>query len=66
MNVDDRDGSNYGCGAGTEGFLKRFIFEAFRQFIKDFYQQNKLYKGPCEHMLALRMQHRRSLAGSAS
>ncbi|HNN97467.1 MAG TPA: SWIM zinc finger family protein, partial [Pseudomonadota bacterium] len=32
----------------------------------NFYQQNKLYKGPCEHMLALRMQHRRSLAGSAS
>ncbi len=31
----------------------------------NFYQQNKLYKGPCEHMLALRMQHRRS-AGIAS
>jgi hypothetical protein len=31
----------------------------------NFYQQNKLYKGPCEHMLALRMQHRRS-AGNAS
>jgi len=25
----------------------------------NFYQQNKLYKGPCEHMLALRMQFRR-------
>ncbi len=26
----------------------------------NFYQQNKLYKGPCEHILALRIQHRRS------
>ena len=26
----------------------------------NFYQQNKLYKGPCEHLLALRMQHRRN------
>lgn len=25
----------------------------------NFFQQNKLYKGPCEHMLALRMQFRR-------
>ncbi len=25
----------------------------------NFFQQNKLYKGPCEHMLALRMQYRR-------
>jgi hypothetical protein len=25
----------------------------------NFYQQNKLFKGPCEHMLALRMKHRR-------
>ncbi len=25
----------------------------------NFYQQNKLYKGPCEHLLALRMQHNR-------
>ncbi|GBC61797.1 SWIM zinc finger family protein [Desulfonema ishimotonii] len=24
----------------------------------NFYQQNKLYKGPCEHMLALRIAHR--------
>lgn len=24
----------------------------------NFYQQNKLFKGPCEHILALRMQHR--------
>jgi hypothetical protein len=31
----------------------------------NFYQQNKLYKGPCEHMLALRMQHRRGAASSA-
>lgn len=26
----------------------------------NFYQQNKLYKGPCEHILALRIAHRRS------
>jgi hypothetical protein len=26
----------------------------------NFYTQNKLYKGPCEHILALRIQHRRS------
>ncbi len=26
----------------------------------NFYTQNKLYKGPCEHILALRMQHRRA------
>jgi predicted nucleic acid-binding Zn finger protein len=25
----------------------------------NWYQQNKLFKGPCEHMLALRMQHNR-------
>ncbi len=25
----------------------------------NWYQQNKLYKGPCEHMLALRLQHAR-------
>jgi len=25
----------------------------------NFYQQNKLFKGPCEHMLALRMRHAR-------
>ncbi|NEP24277.1 SWIM zinc finger family protein, partial [Moorena sp. SIO3I6] len=25
----------------------------------NWYQQNKLYKGPCEHILALRMQHAR-------
>ena len=28
----------------------------------NFYTQNKLYKGPCEHILALRIQHRRTLA----
>ena len=27
----------------------------------NFYQQNKLYKGPCEHMLALRMQFKRQM-----
>jgi hypothetical protein len=26
----------------------------------NFFQQNKLFKGPCEHMLALRMQHNRN------
>jgi hypothetical protein len=26
----------------------------------NFYTQNKLYKGPCEHILALRIQHRRT------
>nr|WP_263429555.1 SWIM zinc finger family protein [Nannocystis pusilla] len=30
----------------------------------NFYQQNKLYKGPCEHILALRIQHRRAHGGS--
>ncbi|MDC0671021.1 SWIM zinc finger family protein [Nannocystis radixulma] len=30
----------------------------------NFYQQNKLYKGPCEHILALRIQHRRAQGGS--
>jgi hypothetical protein len=25
----------------------------------NWHQQNKLYKGPCEHILALRMQHAR-------
>ena len=25
----------------------------------NWHQQNKLYKGPCEHILALRMQHNR-------
>lgn len=29
----------------------------------NFYQQNKLYKGPCEHMLALRMQHNQRRGG---
>ena len=29
----------------------------------NFYTQNKLYKGPCEHILALRIQHRRSQGG---
>lgn len=29
----------------------------------NFYQQNKLYKGPCEHILALRMQHARAHSG---
>ena len=28
----------------------------------NFYTQNKLYKGPCEHILALRIQHRRTQA----
>jgi hypothetical protein len=27
----------------------------------NWHQQNKLFKGPCEHILALRMQHQRSL-----
>ena len=26
----------------------------------NFYTQNKLYKGPCEHILALRISHRRT------
>jgi hypothetical protein len=26
----------------------------------NFYTQNKLYKGPCEHILALRIDHRRT------
>lgn len=30
----------------------------------NFYQQNKLYKGPCEHILALRIQHRRTQPGA--
>ncbi|MCI0489879.1 MAG: SWIM zinc finger family protein, partial [Blastocatellia bacterium] len=25
----------------------------------NWHKQNKLYKGPCEHILALRMQHNR-------
>nr|WP_276604239.1 SWIM zinc finger family protein [Nannocystis pusilla] len=29
----------------------------------NFYQQNKLYKGPCQHILALRIQHRRAQGG---
>lgn len=29
----------------------------------NFYQQNKLYKGPCQHILALRIHHRRSHGG---
>ncbi|HEY9701096.1 MAG TPA: SWIM zinc finger family protein, partial [Allocoleopsis sp.] len=28
----------------------------------NWHQQNKLYKGPCEHILALRMQHSRQMA----
>ena len=31
----------------------------------NFYTQNKLYKGPCEHILALRIHHRR-MQGNAS
>ena len=27
----------------------------------NFFQQNKLHKGPCEHMLALRIQHQREV-----
>ena len=26
----------------------------------NFFQQNKLFKGPCEHLLALRLQHSKS------
>lgn len=29
----------------------------------NFYQQNKLYKGPCQHILALRIEHRRGSGG---
>jgi hypothetical protein len=29
----------------------------------NFYQQNRLFKGPCEHMLALRMRHQGRVAG---
>ena len=27
----------------------------------NFYQQNELRKGPCEHMLAIRLQHQRQV-----
>ena len=30
----------------------------------NFFTQNKLYKGPCEHILALRIQHRRTQSGA--
>jgi hypothetical protein len=32
----------------------------------NWHQQNKLYKGPCEHILALRMQHARLLSSCTS
>jgi hypothetical protein len=32
----------------------------------NWHQQNKLFKGPCEHILALRMQHNRELATTSS
>jgi hypothetical protein len=27
----------------------------------NFFQQNKLHKGPCEHMLAIRLMHQRQV-----
>ncbi|KAF0202711.1 MAG: SWIM zinc finger domain-containing protein [bacterium] len=29
----------------------------------NWHQQNKLFRGPCEHILALRMQHSRQKVG---
>ena len=32
----------------------------FAECACNFFQQNKLFKGPCEHLLALRLQHSKS------
>ncbi len=50
---------------GTKIYTPNLTIDRDERIIKaectcNWHQQNKLYKGPCEHILALRMQHARS------
>ena len=48
-------------------YYPNLVIDADQRIIRadctcNFYQQNRLYKGPCEHMLALRMVRREKIS----
>jgi len=65
--TDEHDGSLSLAGTVLDDAMKyepQIIIDADQRLVHGhctchFYVHNKLYKGPCEHMLALRIQHQR-------